>query len=72
MWQLEIENDSRIVDFEAELWFRNDQAKRQQAEANVRSIVEDLDGEIIRQCVYPRNSLSRGFGSDSSVSRSRP
>ena len=53
MWQLEIENDSRIVDFEAELWFRNDQAKRQQAEANVRSIVEDLDGEIIQQCVIP-------------------
>ena len=51
MWQSEIENDSRIVNFEAELWFRNDQAKRQQAEAHVRSIVEDLDGEIIQQCI---------------------
>ena len=51
MWQLDIENDSRIVNFEAELWFRNDQAKRQQAEAHVRSIVENLGGEIIQQCV---------------------
>ena len=51
IWQSEIENDSRIVNFEAELWFRNDQAKRQQAEAHVRSIVEDLDGEIIQRCV---------------------
>ena len=51
MWESEIENDSHIVNFEAELWFRNNQAKRQQAEAHVRSIVEDLDGEIIQQCV---------------------
>ena len=50
-WQLDIDNDSRIINFEAELWFRNDQARRQQAEAHVRSIVEDLNGEIIQQCV---------------------
>ena len=50
-WQLDIENDSRIVNFEAELWFRDAQAKRQQAESHVRGIVEDLDGEIIQQCV---------------------
>ena len=50
MWQSEIENDSRTVNFEVELWFRNDQAKRQQAEAHFRSIVEDLDGEIIQEC----------------------
>ena len=50
-WQLDIDNDSRIINFEAELWFRNDQARRQQAEAHVRSIVEVLDGEIIQRCV---------------------
>ena len=50
-WQLDIDNDSRIVNFEAELWFRNNQVRREQAEAYIRSIVEDLDGEIIQQCV---------------------
>ena len=50
-WQSDIDNDSRIVNFEAELWFRSDEAKRLQAEGHVRRIVEDLDGEIIQQCV---------------------
>ena len=50
-WQLDIDNDSRIVNFEAELWFRNNQVRREQAEAHIRTIVEDLDGEIIQQCV---------------------
>ena len=50
-WQLDIDNDSRIVNFEAELWFRNSQARREQAEAYVRGIVEALDGEIVQRCV---------------------
>ncbi len=50
-WQLDIDNDSRVVNFEAELWFRNDRAMRDQAEAHVRGIVEDLEGEILQQCV---------------------
>ena len=52
-WQLDIDNDSRVVNFEAELWFRNDQTRRQQAEAQVRRIVEDLGGGIVQQCVIP-------------------
>ena len=50
-WQLDIDNDSPIVNFEAELWFRNDPARREQAEAHIRGIVEDLDGEVLQQCV---------------------
>lgn len=50
-WQSDIENDSRTVNFEAELWFRNNRARREQAEAYVRTLVENLEGEIIQRCV---------------------
>ena len=51
IWQSEIESNSRTVNFEAELWFRNNRARRDQAEAYLRNIVENLDGEIIQSCV---------------------
>ena len=61
-WQSDIDNDSRIVNFEAELWFRDDQAKRLQAEAHLRRIVEDLDGEIIQQSVIQEISYHAVLG----------
>ena len=51
MWQSELENDSRVVNFEAELWFRADEAERQMAGDHLRNIVQNLDGEFIQQCV---------------------
>ncbi|MBU1746196.1 MAG: S8 family peptidase [Chloroflexi bacterium] len=49
-WQFRVEHEQEMVPFETELWFRGDQARRQQAESHLRSIIEALGGEVIQQC----------------------
>ena len=52
-WKLRLEYVQGRVPFEAELWFRSNSDRRLQAEAELREIVEELDGEIVQQCVIP-------------------
>lgn len=52
-WQLRASHGEPVVPFEAELWFRKDDNRRGQAEAYIRSLVEELGGEVIGQCVIP-------------------
>ena len=50
-WQIDIDNNFEVVSFEAELWYRNGVDKRQQAEVQIRSVIEALEGEVVQQCV---------------------
>ena len=50
-WEYLLDSDESVVPFEAELWFRADPNRQQQAESYLRGIIESLDGEIIQQCV---------------------
>ena len=52
-WRNRLEFGQSAVPFEAELWFRGDRTRREQAEAQLRNIIESLNGEVIRQCVIP-------------------
>ena len=52
-WQERLQYGQENVLFEAELWFREDEKRRQQAESHLRSIIASLDGEVVQQCVIP-------------------
>jgi hypothetical protein len=52
-WQFRIQEGQEIVPFEAELWFRENLSRRQQAESHLRNIIETLGGEVVQQCVIP-------------------
>ena len=52
-WEDRLESGQEFVPFEAELWFRNNAARRQQAESYLSSIIESLDGEVVQRCVIP-------------------
>ncbi len=52
-WQERLKYGQQNVPFEAELWFRANERRREQAEAYLLSIIASLDGEVIRQCVIP-------------------
>ena len=52
-WQDRLKYGQQNVPFEAELWFRVNERRREQAEAYLRSTIASLDGEVIRQCVIP-------------------
>ena len=55
-WQDRLQSDQDVVPFEAELWFREDSTRRQQAESHLRSIIASLDGEVVQQGVIPEIS----------------
>ena len=55
-WQDRLQSDQEVVPFEAELWFREDSTRRQQAESHLRSIIASLDGEVVQQGVIPEIS----------------
>ena len=55
-WQERLQYEQENVLFEAELWFRENENRRQQAESHLRSIITSLDGEVIQQCVIPEIS----------------
>ena len=43
--------ENQTVPFEAELWFRNSNRRRLQAEHYIRDVIESTGGEIVQQCV---------------------
>lgn len=49
-WQFREKQGQDSVPFEAELWFRENAARRQQAVSYIRGVVENLGGEIVQQC----------------------
>lgn len=51
-WQERLQHDDvNEVPFEAELWFRDDQNRREQAESLLRDIIASHDGQVTAQCV---------------------
>jgi len=52
-WQARVQHGQQIVPFEAELWFRGNADRRQQAEAFLRSLIGALGGQVVQQCVIP-------------------
>ena len=50
-WQERLQRDVDEVPFEAELWFRDDQNRREQAESLLRDIIASHDGQVTAQCV---------------------
>jgi hypothetical protein len=50
-WGLRLAEGQSVVPFAAELWFRGDANRRQQAEAFLRNVIESLGGEVVQQCV---------------------
>jgi hypothetical protein len=52
-WQFRMKHGQQSVPFEAELWFRGNPFRRQQAESYLRSVIQGLGGEVVQQCVVP-------------------
>ena len=52
-WQDRLQGGQENLPFAAELWFRANEGRREQAESHLRSIITSLDGEVIQQCVIP-------------------
>lgn len=52
-WQIRAQQGQDVVPFEAELWFRASDERRQQAGAYLRDVVGDLGGEVVQQCIIP-------------------
>ena len=52
-WQERLQYEQEDVPFEAELWFRTNAQRREQAESQLRNIIASMDGEVIQQCVIP-------------------
>ena len=52
-WRDRLVHDEDEVPFEAELWFRSSEKRRDQAEYRLRDIIENLGGQVIQQCFIP-------------------
>ncbi len=52
-WQARVQHGQQAVPFEAELWFRGNADRRQQAEAFLRNLIGTLGGHVVQQCVIP-------------------
>ena len=50
-WNQRAAFGQETVSFEAELWYRGSEARRRTAAAQLRQLVEALDGEIVSECV---------------------
>lgn len=50
-WKDRIAHGQEVVPFEAELWFRNNPNRQQQAQTYLSNVVDSLGGEIVQQCV---------------------
>lgn len=61
-WEFRLQYDQSVVPFEAELWFRGDSSRQEQSESYLRSIIEDLGGEVVQQCVIPAISYHAVLG----------
>ena len=61
-WQSRLQGDDSLAPFEAELWFRGNASRREQAESYVRGIIQSLGGEVLQQCVIPDISYHAVLG----------
>jgi hypothetical protein len=52
-WKARVQHGQQAVPFEAELWFRGNADRRQQAEAFLSSLIGTLGGQVVQQCVVP-------------------
>ena len=52
-WKFRLQHGQERVPFEAELWFRGDAHRQQQADTHLRSTIESLEGQVVQQCVIP-------------------
>lgn len=52
-WRNRLEDDEDDVPFQAELWFRQSDHRRQQAESLLRSTIESQQGEVVHRCLIP-------------------
>ena len=48
-WEFRLQHGQDVVPFEVELWYRESDERRQQAEFQLRSIIESLGGHVIQQ-----------------------
>lgn len=53
-WKQRIAQGQDVVPFEAELWFRKNSNRQQQAQMYLSHVVDSLGGEIVQQCVIPQ------------------
>ncbi len=53
-WEDRIAHGQQVVPFEAELWFRTDPSRQQQAQRYLASVVSFLGGEVVQQCIIPQ------------------
>ena len=63
-WRFRVDNSDQTVllPFEGELWFRTTPLRRQQAEARFRNVVSSLGGEISQSSVIPEISYHAVLG----------
>ena len=52
-WRDRVQHGEDQVQFEAELWFRKKDTRRQQAQSQLQHIIESHNGQVIQQCVIP-------------------
>lgn len=50
-WKKQVESGQSTVFFEAELWYRNGQSRREAASDQIRHLVGKLDGQVVTECV---------------------
>ena len=62
-WQFRAQHGQEAVPFEAELWFRGNADRRQQAQSDLRGVIEALGGEVVQQCVIPEVAYHGILGS---------
>ncbi len=56
-WQETLQHDgNRVIRFEVELWYRNITAIRQTSQTQVTSLITQLGGQVLGQCVLPEIS----------------
>ena len=48
-WEFRLQHGQDVVPFEVELWYRESDERRQQAEFQLRSIIESLGGHVVQQ-----------------------
>ena len=52
-WRDRVQHGEDQVQFEAELWFRKKDTRRQQAQSQLQHIIESHNGRVIQQCIIP-------------------
>ena len=50
-WKKRVEFEQDTVPFEVELWYRDDQLRRQAASKQIRRLIRKLDGQIVTECI---------------------